>query len=305
SPLTVTVLPQVDVTRVKVDGLEPSVFVDSPTDFVVDTRALGSHDGKVLCLINNPSGSRTDAFLQPLTDGSYKISYTPFEEGRHTIELLYDGVPVPGSPFTVNVRRDCDPKRCRAYGPGLEKGIIGNPNIFTVETKGAGTGGLGLAIVGPSESKVTCQDNRDGSCTVEYVPLVAGEYDVAVKFGDQHIPGSPFKVIADSEVESKAVQVWGPGVEPSQVRANKLLQFHVDGSEAGSAPLDVNIKTDKGPLRKAPEILDKGNGVYDVTYVAPSEGTKQTTKDHVGGDDVLAARSRRWFVPRWSRRECR
>lgn len=59
---------------------------------------------------------------------------------------------------------------------------------------GAGTGGLGLAIEGPSEAKMTCKDNRDGSCTVEYVPTEPGDYDVSIKFADQHIPGSPFKV---------------------------------------------------------------------------------------------------------------
>lgn len=71
------------------------VFVDSLTDFVVDTRALANlrrdstkggsggdkGDGKVMCIITNPSGTRTDSFLRPLTDGTYKISYTPFEEG--------------------------------------------------------------------------------------------------------------------------------------------------------------------------------------------------------------------------------
>lgn len=59
---------------------------------------------------------------------------------------------------------------------------------------GAGTGGLGLAIEGPSEAKMTCKDNRDGSCCVEYLPTEPGEYDVSIKFSDQHIPGSPFKV---------------------------------------------------------------------------------------------------------------
>lgn len=73
------------------------MFVDSPTDFVVDTRALANlrkdtkgsdkgsdkGDGKVMCVITNPSGTRTDSFLRPLTDGTYKISYTPFEEGMY------------------------------------------------------------------------------------------------------------------------------------------------------------------------------------------------------------------------------
>jgi hypothetical protein len=41
---------------------------------------------------------------------------------------------------------------------------------------------------------MTCKDNRDGSCSVEYIPTEPGEYDVAIKFADQHISGSPFKV---------------------------------------------------------------------------------------------------------------
>ena len=107
---------------------------------------------------------------------------------------MYDGVPVPGSPFTVNARRGCDPSKVKAFGPGLERGVVNEPNIFTIETKGAGSGGLGLAIEGPSEAKMTCRDNRDGSCTVEYVPTEAGDYDISIKFADQFIPGSPFKV---------------------------------------------------------------------------------------------------------------
>jgi filamin len=112
------------------------VFVDSPTDFVVDSRAINkNNDGKVSCTITNPSGSRLDNLITPQPDGTFKISYTPFEEGKHTIELSYNGIPIPGSPFFVNVKRGCDPSRCRAYGPGLDKGFVDRPNIFTVETR--------------------------------------------------------------------------------------------------------------------------------------------------------------------------
>ncbi|XP_068218759.1 filamin-A isoform X2 [Palaemon carinicauda] len=300
SPIVVPVQPHVDVTKVKVDGLEPSVFVNSLTDFVVDTRALanlrrdsktndvkdGKGDGKVVCVITNPSGVRTDSFLKPLTDGTYKISYTPFEEGRHTIDLLYDGVPVPGSPFTVNVRRGCDPGKCHAYGPGLEHGCVNEVNTFTVETKGAGTGGLGLSVEGPSEAKMTCKDNRDGSCSVDYVPFEAGDYDIVVKFADQNIPGSPFKVVVDHSVDASQVVVWGSGLEPGKVRAGVPLTFHVDGSKSGKAPLGVDIKTEHGPLPKKPDIRDNGDGTYDVTYVPHDEGTMQTANITWGGKPV-------------------
>lgn len=33
-------------------------------------------------------------------------------------------VPIPGSPFAVNVRRGCDPNKVKAFGPGLERGVV-------------------------------------------------------------------------------------------------------------------------------------------------------------------------------------
>ena len=41
---------------------------------------------------------------------------------------------------------------------------------------------------------MNCTDNKDGTCTVEYVPVEEGDYDIAIKFDDEHIPGSPFQV---------------------------------------------------------------------------------------------------------------
>jgi len=75
---------------------------------------------------------------------------------------------------------------------GLEGGHTNQPAIFTVETRGAGQGGLGLAIEGPSEAKMNCRDNRDGSCTVEYLPTKPGDYEIAIKFADRPIPGDDF-----------------------------------------------------------------------------------------------------------------
>lgn len=67
-------------------------------------------------------------------------------------------------------------------GSGLRKA----PSLFD---RGAGTGGLGLAIEGPSEAKMSCKDNKDGSCSVEYIPFTPGDYDVNITFGGHPIPG--------------------------------------------------------------------------------------------------------------------
>lgn len=54
------------------------------------------------------------------------------------------------------------------------------------------TGGLSLAVEGPSKAEITCQDNDDGTCSVSYLPTEPGLYNIVVKFDDEHIMGSPF-----------------------------------------------------------------------------------------------------------------
>ena len=85
--------------------------------------------------------------------------------------MTYENIPVPQSPFRINAVSGCDPTRVRAYGSGLENAITNEPARFTIETKGAGQGSLGLAIEGPSEAKMVCKDNQDGTCIMEYLPV--------------------------------------------------------------------------------------------------------------------------------------
>lgn len=55
--------------------------------------------------------------------------------GPHSVEVCYDGSPVPKSPFRVAVTEGCDPTRVRVHGPGLKGGITNKPNKFTIETR--------------------------------------------------------------------------------------------------------------------------------------------------------------------------
>lgn len=69
--------------------------------------------------------------------------------------------------------------------------FLGEFNIYTRE---AGAGGLSIAVEGPSKAELDFDDRKDGSCGVKYVVTEPGEYLVSVKFNDEHIPESPFKV---------------------------------------------------------------------------------------------------------------
>ncbi|NXJ86624.1 FLNC protein, partial [Trogon melanurus] len=273
-PARVTVEPAVDTAGVKVygKGVEPrGVLREVGTDFTVDARSLTKTGGAhVKARVVNPSGATTDTYVTDHGDGTYRVDYTPYEEGMHRVEVTYDDVAVPKSPFRVGVAEGCDPTRVRAHGPGLEGGLVGKANRFTVETRGAGTGGLGLAIEGPSEAKMSCKDNKDGSCTVEYIPFTAGDYDVNITFGGHPIPGAPFRVPVKDVVDPSKVKCSGPGLGPS-VRARVPQTFTVDCSGAGLAPLEVTLLGPSG-LAEPVEVRDNGDGTHKVNYTPATDG---------------------------------
>uniref|UniRef100_A0A670JMW4 Filamin C n=1 Tax=Podarcis muralis TaxID=64176 RepID=A0A670JMW4_PODMU len=295
--------------NVKVFGPEWSVLREVTTDFTVDARSLtktgGSHT-KVRVI--NPSGAKTDTYVTDNADGTYRVQYTPYEDGVHLVEVTYDDVPVPKSPFRVGVTEGCDPSRVRAYGPGLEGGLVNKANRFTVETRGAGTGGLGLAIEGPSEAKMSCKDNKDGSCSVEYIPFTPGDYDVNITFGGRPIPGSPFRVPVKDVVDPSKVKCSGPGLGAG-VRARVPQTFTVDCSKAGLAPLEVKVlgptgmeiwdgkeappwwfrlnsfispqKISSGVAEPA-EVRDNGDGTHTVNYTPATDGPYTVAVKYAG-----------------------
>ncbi|XP_069961648.1 filamin-A isoform X4 [Bactrocera oleae] len=278
-----------DVTKIKVDGLEPSVIMNAPTDFMVDMSKVGSDidSTKLSCAIFDPKGNVLPSkIVSGPSDDIFRVAYTPFEAGRHTIELLYDNIPVPGSPFVVHVKSGCDPSRCKAYGPGLEKGLTNQQNKFTVETRGAGNGGLSLAIEGPSEAKMTCTDNRDGSCDVEYLATDPGEYDITIRFADKHIPGSPFRVLVEETVDPSKVKVYGPGIEHGEVRESVPTYFNVDVSEAGPGRIAVKLTNSEGIPVDNLRVEDKSNGIYAVHYVPPKQGSVLTCQVKFADEEV-------------------
>ncbi|KAM4583192.1 filamin B a isoform 1-T1 [Fundulus diaphanus] len=287
-PAKVMVDPAVDTSKVKVfgPGVEgKDVFREATTDFTVDARTLTRRGGDhVKAEVINPSGALTECVVTDKADGTYSVEYTPFENGVHSVNVLYDDAPVPKSPFRVSVTEGCDPTRVVATGPGLQQALTDQTNTFNIITRGAGIGGLGITVEGPSESKMSCTDNKDGSCSVEYVPFTPGLYDVNITYGGEHVPGSPFKVPVKAVVDSSKVKVSGPGVTTG-VRANIPQSFTVDCRKAGDAPLAVAVTGPKG-IAEPVEVTDNGDGTHTVSYTPSVEGPYSVAVKYAD-EDVL------------------
>lgn len=59
------------------------VLREVTTHFLVDARAHHKSGGsRVKAAISNPSGINTDAYVTDKGDGTYRVEYTPYEDGE-------------------------------------------------------------------------------------------------------------------------------------------------------------------------------------------------------------------------------
>ena len=194
--------------------------VGKEVDFDIITTGAGK--GQVQVSIVSPSGRSMAARTEETIDG-FGAKFTLSEPGPHLVHVAFAGQPVPNSPFKVQGVKDAkvapqgDPGKVKAYGAGLDGGTANSPADFTIDTREAGPGGLGLTIEGPSEAKIDCFDRGDGTCDVRYWPTEAGEYQINVLFADKQIPNAPFKanIMPSKRVDVSGVKVSGPGIQPT------------------------------------------------------------------------------------------
>ncbi len=262
------VVPCVDPSLVKVDGLESGILVGEPAQFTVDTTKAGPGDVDVA--IQTVEGEAVPCTVSQDAPGKYTVSYKPTKSGQHEVDVKFCDQDVEGSPFFIEVS---NPGAVRAYGPGLEKAIAQEPAKFTVDAAKAGEGAVGLSIEGPAECDMDCKDNKDGTFSVTYVAPRPGIYNVNLKFADKDVPGSPFEV---------KCQRPPPDASKCVVALNDNNQgLTVDAKNAGgTGKLEVSVCGTYVPARFV-SVQHNGDYTFSVSYDIPEPGeTEVSVKWH-------------------------
>ncbi|XP_049817038.1 filamin-A isoform X3 [Aethina tumida] len=186
--------------------------------------------------IKMPSGNVDKPIIEDNHDGTVTIKYDPREEGIHELAVKFNGEHVQGSPYKIHVD-SISSGYVTAYGPGLTHGVTGEPSNFTISTKGAGCGGLSMAVEGPSKAEISCHDNKDGTVSVSYLPTAPGEYKISVRFGEKHIKGSPFNA-----------KITGEGRKRNQISVGSCSEVSLPGkiSDADIRSLNASIQAPSG-----------------------------------------------------------
>ncbi|VDM12810.1 unnamed protein product, partial [Wuchereria bancrofti] len=162
-----------------------------------------SHFDKLSASVRMPSGKRDVARIKDNTDGTITVIYHPKQCGNHLLSVQHDGVNMSGSPISFYVSSAND-GYVTVYGPGLTRAVVGESALFTVCAKGSPAKELAVAVEGAAKATIKCHDNKDGTCSVAWVPPVPGEYKVHVKLSGNPVKGSPFVVNVAGEGQKRA-----------------------------------------------------------------------------------------------------
>jgi filamin len=205
-------------------------------DKFVISKSFELTGGSLEADVKMPSGNIDKPTIEDNRDGTVSIRYEPREEGTHELALKYNGEHVQGSPFKFHVD-SISSGFVTAYGPGLTHGVTGEPALFSISTKGAGAGGLSMAVEGPSKAEINYKDNKDGTVSVSYLPTAPGEYKISVRFGDKNIKGSPF-----------FAKVTGEGRKRNQISVGSCSEVTFPGkiSDNDLRSLNASIQAPSG-----------------------------------------------------------
>ncbi len=155
-------------------------IVGQPAQITLNTSAAGPiPTNAVHARIVGPTGNIQEAIVTPAPQG-YHLRFNVPEPGAYIIEP--DVCTLPLRPVQITAIEPIDSSKVRAFGPGLSQGTVNKPADFTVDTRGAGNGQLGVTVEGPSESKIDYEDNNDGSCRVTYHPTGSLIFSVVLFF---------------------------------------------------------------------------------------------------------------------------
>jgi len=219
--------------------------------------------------------------------------YSPISVGSATYRLTVkiNSIEISGSPFTVKMRNSISKTvsaiQSFASGTATRLSTAGVISVFTIQAaddygvyQTHGNTEFSVEMVIEEEFiRIDPQDNSDGTYTLQYRVTMAGQYVLAVILGQNHISGSPFKVlIMPAMTSARDSRFVGEGLTRSL--AGQEGSFTVEARDrfgniqlyrpSSSLPYDIVIS---GPTTKIASMKDFRDSSFVAVYNITVSGT--------------------------------
>ena len=258
-----------DPSKVKISGAgvetAGTLPLSEPLEWVVDCTEAGP--GVLDATLYGPSGVSKEVPAIKVAEDVYQLKVQqPEEAGKYRLNVNYSGTNVRQSPLDLSLS---DASRVKVSGAGLDGGRVGDTLYVDVDSRAAGEGNLSLSLSGPEEVQIACNDNQDGTATLSFTPMTAGEYKLDVKFSEVDVPGSDFcmPVIDPSQATASGSGVTGQGA-----RVGAPAQVIVDTRDAGPVEAEAQLTTPSGQKEKVALAASDDAAVFVGEYVPTEPG---------------------------------
>ncbi|XP_071086501.1 filamin-B-like [Haliotis cracherodii] len=236
-----------DITKIILSGRGlKEATVREEAEFFIDGSQAGRGEPQVQL-----TGVRAEVnvITSPLGGGKYRCTYIPVIPGAYLLHITWNGRQVKGAPFKVNVIGAFYPNKVAVSGEGLKGGLLGRDLDIRIDTRKAGPGELTAFCSGPNKvAYCDLEDNRDGTFRLLVKAQEPGRHVLQVKYGGEHVLGSPFVFRVSAQPDASKVRVSGPGVEHG-ILATFQSRFIVETRGAGAGQLMVRIRGPKGAFQ--------------------------------------------------------
>ncbi|XP_023314002.1 filamin-A isoform X2 [Trichogramma pretiosum] len=234
-----------------------------PTSFTLDSSLEAS---KISVIVTGPNGRPVPVQKSNYRNQTYTI--TADQIGEYTIQVLFNGKHVTGSPF-----------RSQAYNAqaivvgDIPDGVINEPVEFEIDGSDAGSGNLEILVNGGHvTSFVTTLGNQ--RFLASFVPHEAVSHLVEMTFNGEAVPGSPWKV---NIMPSPKMSVLGDSVR--LVPAGSPAVFELSALGFSSNEIQVQIIRPNGQAVPA-QVTDNKDTTCTVSFTPRIVGEHRISVSH-------------------------
>lgn len=244
--------------KVIVTDIKPGV-VGKSVSFGINASQAGAGNLEIIVAVN---GKNVPNFVQSEGNARFKVNFKPTEAASHSLSVRFNGLPVPGSPFSCNISAaPMALTKATANGEALKQAAIKCDNIFELE----GFDGVEpqVFVTSPTGDNVPCKlSARDDIYLASFRPMVVGRHLISVTANDQHSNNSPFSC---NVFDVSRVSISGLEQHNGPTSLGIPVTFSVDAAGAGEGTLELVVSTATSTVKA--EVVACARGLYDVTFI--------------------------------------